>query len=74
MYAVIKVDRFCSELDTIFEFYGDYCYTDQFSDENTIHPTIKDKDGNPMTVKDIHTRDHQHVQDLQDQGYNVEII
>ena len=27
-----------------------------------------------MTVKDIHIRDHQHVQDLQDKGYNVEII
>ena len=50
------------------------CHADQFSDENTIHLTIKDKDGNPMTVKDIRTRDHQRVQDLQDQGYNVEII
>ena len=71
-----KVDGFCSELNTIFEFYGDYwhCHPDQFPDENTIHPTIKDKDGNPMTVKDIRTRDHQRVQDLQDQGYNVEII
>ena len=27
-----------------------------------------------MTVKDIRARDHQRVQDLQDQGYNVEII
>ena len=27
-----------------------------------------------MTVKDIHTRDHQRVQNLQDKGYNVEII
>ena len=27
-----------------------------------------------MTVKDIHTRDHQRVQDLQEKGYNVEII
>ena len=60
----------------VFEFYGDYwhCHAEQFPDENTIHPTIKDKDGNPMTVKDICTRDHQRVQDLQDQGYNVEII
>ena len=40
----------------------------------TIHPTIEDKDGNPMSVKDIRTRDHQRVQDLQDQGYNVEIF
>ena len=27
-----------------------------------------------MIVKDIHARDHQRIQDLQDQGYNVEII
>ena len=27
-----------------------------------------------MSVKDIHTRDHQGVQDLQDKGYTVEII
>ena len=27
-----------------------------------------------MTVKDIRARDHQHVQDLQDQGYTIEII
>ena len=27
-----------------------------------------------MTVKDIRTRDHQRVQNLQDKGYNVEII
>ena len=27
-----------------------------------------------MTVEDIRTRDHQRVQDLQDKGYNVEII
>ena len=71
-----KVDGVCSELNTVFEFYGDYwhCHPDQFPDENTVHPTIKDKDGNPMTVKDIRAQDHQCVQDLQDQGYNVEII
>ena len=52
----------------VFEFYGDYwhCHPDQFPDKNTIHPTLKDKDGNPMTVKDIRAQDHQHVQDLQD--------
>ena len=50
------------------------CHLDQFPDENTIHPTIKDKDGNPMSVRDICTRDYQRVQDFQDQGYNVEII
>ena len=71
-----KVDGFCQELDTIFEFYDDYwhCHPDQFLDEKAIHPTIKDKDDNPMTVKDIRARDHQLVQDLQDKGYNVEII
>ena len=70
------VPSFCQELNTVFEFYGDYwhCHADQFLDENATHPTIKDKDGNPMTVKHIRTRDHQRVQDLQDQGYNVEII
>ena len=68
-----KVDAFCPELNTVFEFYGYYwhCHADK---KNTTHPTIKDKDGKTMTVKDIHTRDHQRVQDLQDQGYNVEII
>ena len=39
-----------------------------------FHIRIKDKDGYPMSVRDIRTRDHQRVQDLQDQGYNVEII
>ena len=72
-----KADGFCSELNTVFKFYGDYwhCHTDRFPDENTIHPTIKDKDGNPMTEsRTFVTRDHQRVQDLQDQGHNVEII
>ena len=74
--GLFKVDGFCQELNTVFEFYGDYwnCHTDQLPDENTVHPTIKDKDGNPMTVEDIRTGDHQRVRDLQDQGYNVEII
>ena len=50
-----KVDGFCSESDTVFEFYGDYwhCHPNQFPDENVVHPTVKDKDDNPMTVKDI---------------------
>ena len=54
-----KVDGFCQELNTVFEFYGNYwhCHPVQFPDENTIHPTIKDKDGNPMSVRDIRTRD-----------------
>ena len=71
-----KVDGFCQELNTVFEFYGNYwhCHPDQFPDENAIHPTVKDKNGNPMIVKDIHARDHQRIQDLQDQGCNVEII
>ena len=63
-------------LNTVFQFYGDYwyCHTDQFPDENTVQPTIKDNDGNPMSAKDICTQDHQRVQDLQAQSYNVEII
>ena len=60
----------------MFGFYGDYwhAHPDQFPDENALHPTIKDKDGNPLTVKDIRARDHQRVQDLRDKGYNVEIM
>ena len=71
-----RADGFCSELDTVFEFYGDYwhAHPDQFPDENALHPTVKDKDGNPMTVKDIRARDQKRVQDLRDKGYNVEII
>ena len=51
--GLFKVDSFCQELNTVFEFYGDYwnCHTDQLPDESTIHPTIKDKDGNPLTVR-----------------------
>ena len=71
-----RVDGFCSELDTVFEFFGDYwhAHPDQFPDENALHPTIKDKDGNPLTVKDIRARDQHRVQDLRDKGYNVEIM
>ena len=71
-----KVDGFCSELNTVFEFYGDYwhCHPDQFPDENLVHPTVNNKDDNPMTVKDIHAHDQQRVQDLQDKGYTVEMI
>ena len=71
-----KVDGFCSELNTVFEFYDDYwhCDPDLFPGENVVHPAIKDKDENPMTVKDIHARDQQRVQDLQDKGHTVEII
>ena len=45
---------------TVFEFYGDYwhAHPDQFPDESALHPTVKDKDGSPMSVKDIHTRGH----------------
>ena len=71
-----KVDGFCSDLNTVFEFYDDYwhCHPDQFPDENVVHPTVKDKDDNPMTVNDIHARDQHRVRDLQDKGYTVEII
>ena len=50
-----KVNGFCQELNTVFEFYGDYwyCHPDQFPDENAVYPAVKDKDDNPMTVKDI---------------------
>ena len=58
---------------TVFEFYGNYChcYADQFPDKNTIYPI---KMENPMSMRDIRTRDHQHMQDLKDQAYNGEII
>ena len=50
-----KVDGFCQELNTVFEFYGDYwhCHPDQFPGENAIHPTVNDKNDNPITVTDI---------------------
>ena len=67
-----------SEHNTVFEFYGGYwhCHPDQFPDENIVHPTVKDKDNNPMTVNDIRTRDQQCVRDLQGKGYAyaIEII
>ena len=36
-----KVDGFCQELSTVFEFYGDYwhAHSDLFPDENAQHPT-----------------------------------
>ena len=50
-----KVDRFCPELNTVFEFYCNYwhCHPYQFPDGNAIHPTTKDKDENPVSVKNI---------------------
>ena len=71
-----KVDSYCQELNTVFECYGDYwhCHPDQFPEENAIYPTIKGKEGNPMTVKNIRARDHQRVKDLQDHSSSVEII
>ena len=71
-----KVDGFCQELNTVSKFYGDYwhCHPAHFPDEKAIHPTVKDKNDNPMTVKDIRARDHQRVQDIQDKGYTIEII
>ena len=47
---------------------GMHCHPDQLPDENAVHPTVKDKDDNPMTVKDIRTRDHQRIQHLQDKA------
>ena len=74
--GLYEVDGFCSEFNTVFEFYGDYwhCHPDQFPDENVVHPTVKDKDNNPMTVPDICAQNQQHVRDLQDKGYTIEII
>ena len=73
-----KVDGFCSELNTVFEFYSDYwhAHPDLFPDENAQHPTRKhnDKDNTPFTVKEIRDYDHQHLQYIQDRGYDVEII
>ena len=73
-----KVDGFCQELNTVFEFYGDYwhAHPDLFPDENAQHPTRKhdDKDNTPFTVKEIRDYDRQRLQYLQEKGYNVEII
>ena len=72
------MDGFCQELNTVFEYYGDYWHTnpDFFPDENAQHPTRKhsDKDKTPFTVKEIRDYDHQRLQYIQDRGYNVEII
>ena len=73
-----KVDGFCQELNTVFEFYGDYwhAHPDLIPDENAQHPTRKhdDKDNTPFTVKEIRDYDRQRLQYIQDRGYNVEII
>ena len=39
-----KVNGFCSELNTVFQFHGDHwhCHPDQLPDENVVHPTVKD--------------------------------
>ena len=38
---------------SVFEFYGDYWHVhpDKFPNENVHHPSMKHKDGTPMTVK-----------------------
>ena len=73
-----KVDGFCQEFNTVFEFYGDYwhAHPDLFPDGNAQHPTRKhdDKDNTPFTMKEIRDYDRQHLQYIQDRGYNVEII
>ena len=40
-----KADGFCSELNTVFEFYGDYwhCHPDQFPDEKKFTQLLKTK-------------------------------
>ena len=73
-----EVDGFRQELNTAFEFYGDYwhAHPDLFPDENAQHPTRKhdDKDNTPFTIKEIRDYDHQRLQYIQDRGYNNEII
>ena len=67
-----KVDSFCQDLNTVFEFYGDYwhAYPDLFPDENAQHPTRKhaDKDKTPFTMKEFRNHDRQHLQYIQDRG------
>ena len=67
------IDGFCSELSTVFEFYGIVIQTSSLM-KTLSTPTVKDKHNNPMTVKDIRTPDQQRVRDLQGKGYAVEII
>ena len=69
-----KVDGFANA--KVFEFYGDYwhAHPDKFPDENALHQSRKHKDGAPITIKEIRDYDHQHVQFLLEQGYEVEII
>ena len=40
----------------------------------TLYTQLSDKGDNPMTVKDIRDQNQQHVRDLQEKGYTVEII
>ena len=73
-----KVSGFCQELNTVFEFYGDYwhAHPDLFPDENAQHSARKheDKDKTPFTMEEIRDYDRQRLQYIQDRGYNVEII
>ena len=73
-----KVNGFCQELNTVFEFFGDYwhAHPDQFPDQNAQHPTRKhdNKDNTPFTIKEIRDYDRQRLQYIQYRGYNVEII
>ena len=61
---------------SVFEFYGNYwhAHPDKFPDENIHHPSMKHKDGMPMTVKEVQDYDRECVQYLRDHGYNVEIM
>ena len=63
-----KVDGFCQELNTVFEFYGDYwhAHPDLVPDENAQHPARKhdDKDNTPFTVKEIRDYDRQRLQHI----------
>ena len=61
---------------SVFGFYGNYwhAHPDKFPDENAHHPSMKHKDGTPMTVKEIRDYDRERVQYLRDHVYNVEIM
>ena len=67
-----KVDVFCQELNTVFEFYWYYWHArpDLFADENAEHPTGKhdDKDKTPFTMKEIRDYDRQCLQYIQDRA------
>ena len=61
---------------SVFEFYGEYwhAHPNKFPGENIQHPSMKHKNGTPMTVKEIRDYDRERVQYIREQGYNIEIM